>query len=223
MKTIEAIEKVREKINQNSTNDNIAFDDARIITALNEAQNKFLEWITKNHKNNDDIRLVQKFLVSDSSLTKIPSLSINSEYFSLPKNYFEFANLHAEASRKSCVTNLLLWEVKSQNYNFLLEDDNTKPSFEYSESFYYISNNNIRVFVDDFKINKLFLTYYRYPNKINVEGIVELDGSISSNQDPEWDDRTMDRIISVAVKELNINNDNLQKAQIDMQRIISEI
>jgi hypothetical protein len=79
------------------------------------------------------------------------------------------------------------------------------------------------VFVDDFKINKLFLTYYRYPNKINVEGIVELDGSISSNQDPEWDDRTMDRIISVAVKELNINNDNLQKAQIDMQRIISEI
>jgi NADH:ubiquinone oxidoreductase subunit E len=48
MKTIEAIEKVREKINQNSTNDNIAFDDARIITALNEAQNKFLEWITKN-------------------------------------------------------------------------------------------------------------------------------------------------------------------------------
>jgi hypothetical protein len=219
MLAIEVVDKVREKLNENSINDNIAFDDSRIILAVNEAQNRFIEWIYEK-KNEDDIRLIQKFL-QPSSLQKHSDDEISS-YFSLPADYFEFVNLKSKAKKSECIGNLLLFEVKSFDYNELLHDINNMPSFEYRESFYYIQNNKVRIFKADFEVISVVIDYYRYPKKIDVQGYINIDNTPSVESHPEWDDRTMDRIINIAVRDLNINSDNLQKTQADNFRIQSE-
>jgi hypothetical protein len=212
------VEKIREKLNKNSTNDNIEFDEPRIIIAINEAQNKFTEWILEK-KNEDDVRLIQHLLIPDKVLKEV-SKTENSHYFELPKDYFDLANILSKAKCKKCVDNILLWEVKSQNFNELLNDDNNKPSFFARESFYYLGNNKVRVFRDSsFEINSVLLTYYRYPKKIDISGYVSIDGADSQDVSPEWDDRAMDRIISIAVKDLSVNAENLGRFQIDDKQI----
>lgn len=216
----DVIDKFREKANKNGINDNISADRFRVILAINEAQNKFVEWVLEK-KNEDDIRLIQHLLKEEK--LKESNKTENSSYFDLPPDYFDLANLTGKARKDKCLINILLWEVKSQNFNELLNDENNKPSFDYAESFYFVSKNDVRVFKDDFSLENILLTYYRYPKKIDVEGYFTDDGTAqglaSVNIDPEWDDKAMDRIISLAVKDFNINAENLQRFQIDNTRI----
>ena len=58
---------------------------------------------------------------------------------------------------------------------------------------------------------------------MDIEGYVKSDNTISKNTNPEFDDKLVDRIISIAAKDFNINVDNPNRYQQDMQRIINEI
>jgi hypothetical protein len=217
MLSIEVFNQVREKANKNNINDGIAFDNPRIKTAVNEAQYQFIEWVLEK-RNEDDIRLIQKLLIPDKKL-KESSKTTDSHYFTIPTDFFDLATLRAIAKTSTCKDSIKLWEAKAENTQELLFDEHNKPSFYFRESFYYIANNTIRVFIDDFLIDALFMSYYRYPRIIDIEGYITLDGINSSTSNPEWDDKTMNRIISIAVKNLNINTDNLQHFQIDNTRI----
>jgi hypothetical protein len=220
MTAVEVIQKVREKINRNALNDNTGFDLARIITAVNEAQNKFLEYVIEK-KNEDDIRLIQKLAVPSLKLKRVEDDEF-SQFFELPENYFDFINVEIKAKKDKCKDYLIANEIKMQNQHLLIRDTNNSPSFFYRETFYYISEDKLRVFKTDFEIVESLLTYYRYPVKIDVEGYFDIEGNPSSNIDPEWGDKEMDRIISIAVKDLNINSENLNKIQADMLRINNE-
>jgi hypothetical protein len=157
MTSAEVVEKVREKFNKNSTNDSIVVDKGRVIIAVNEAQNKFTEWILEK-KNEDDIRLIQH-LLKDKTLVE-DSTTSDSIFFDLPPDYFDLSNLTAKAKKDSCTVDLLLWEVKTQNFNELLNDSNNEPSFYYRETFYFIGGNKVRIFKKDFEIKTPVLNYY---------------------------------------------------------------
>ena len=68
----------------------------------------------------------------------------------------------------------------------------------------------------------MHLSYYRYPREVDMEGYVREDGSYSTNIDPEWDDKITERIIEFCVADFDINNDNLQRYQLDNVRKISK-
>jgi len=212
--------KLSEKANKNATNDNIAYDKPRLKFAINEAQNRFLEGIL-DRRNEDEIRYVQKFLV-DSKL-KEEKVTDDSCYYLIPTNFFDLANVHAIAKSGSCKDKIKLWEVKSENVHEYLYDQYNKPSFYYRESFYYLTKDSIRVFKDDFTLDTLMLSYYRYPKEIDFEGYVDVNGNHSSAISPEWDDKSMDRIITLAVKNLNISMENFNAAQINQQQINSKL
>lgn len=220
MTSVDVFQAVREKANKNNTNDNIAFDNPRIKVAINEAQNKFVEWVLEK-RNEDDIRLIQRLLIPEKKL-KEASKTTNSHYFTLPVDYFDLANIHAIAKTTTCKDKINLWEAKSENVNELLFDKNNSPSFYFRESFYYLTDGTVRIFVEDFTIQSAVLTYYRYPREIDIDGYINTSNQQSSTKHPEWDDRTMNRIISIAVKDLNINTENLQRFQIDNNRIQQE-
>jgi len=223
MTSVEVIEKVREKLNKNSINDNIAFDRPRIILAVNEAQNKYVEW-TIEKKNEDDIVFIQKLIVNDLKLTKSPKKSDDSEYFEIPSNYFHPINLKVYAKNEECKKKRInAWEAKGQNIHELLADNNNKPSFYWEETFYTIGQDKYRVFKDKtFEIEQVNLDYYRYPKKIDVEGYIDVNNKNTFTSNPELDDKAMDRIIDIAVKDLNINSENLNRIQADINRINSE-
>src|SRR5690606_34094906 len=122
-------------------------------------------------------RTIQKFLVNKKlDKTKTDEYSI---FFPLPNDYFELSNAIAKAEggkgKEKCKDTMFLWEVKSQNFHELLQDDNNKPSFDYRETFFYIADDSVRVFVNNnFDVKELTLSYYRTPNKISVKGDIDI-------------------------------------------------
>lgn len=223
MTTVELIEELKDKLNKNSINDNIAFDNPRLIPAINEALLKYVEWVIEK-KNEDDIVLIQKLVVNDLNLIKSNKKSDDSDYFDIPKNYFHPINLKVYASDKTC-KNLKLrkaWQVKGENIHELYEDEFNKPSMYWGETFYTIGNDRYRIFKKDFTIEKVKLDYYRYPKKIDIEGYTDVNGFSTTTQNPELDDKAMHRVIDIAVKDLNINSENLNRLQADLNRINSE-
>lgn len=219
MTSKDAVEKVKEKIEKIGTNDNLSFDASRIIPALIEAQNKFTEWILEK-KNEDDIRLIEHLLINQNLKKSDRTEMLQS--FNLPKDFFDHSNLFTIAEQDGCKDKILTWEIKNQNANELYFDTNNEPSFYYRETFYQISNKKVNIYIKNFEIDEAKLFYYRYPTEIDVEGYTKIDGSQSKNVDPEWGDRAMDRIISIAVKDLNLNSENFPKYQTDRERITNK-
>jgi len=193
---------LRQKANENFTNDNIALDASRAYLLINEAQNKFVSWNLKK-RNEDSIRDIQQLLVPDKLLTFKDS-RLNHSNFTLPKDYFNFSNLSVYATKGKCKDEKLLpIEIKDENKHLLEFDYHNKPSFEYRETFYNLSSDSVQIFKTDFDITKAYMSYYRFPKKIDFAGYVTITGAPSSNLDPEWDDYVMDKIISIAVKDFN--------------------
>lgn len=220
MNANEVYVKLLAKVNENFTNDNIALDKSRAYLHINEAQNKYIEWIYQK-KNDDSLNDIQRLLVDDKKLV-FKNTHLQHSNYDLPKDFFKFSNLTVLATKDKCENKKIMpIEIKDENKHLLEFDYNNKPSFEYRETFYNLSNNSVKIYFDDFDISRVYLSYYRKPKIINFEGYVMPDGAPSTNSDPEWEDRIMDRIISIAAKDFNAVMGR-QTIDIDKDRIISK-
>ena len=208
------------KVNKNFINDNISVDKGRFIILFNSSQLKYFDWIFAQ-KNTDSIRDVQSLKVSNKELEKSKKYD-DFDSFSLPNNFFKHVNVRAKAKSFSCVDFLdNLFEAKGENIHELYNDKNNEPSFEYRETFYTFGNNCINVYKKDFDISNVFLTYYRYPISVDIEGYIKKDGSHSKNIDPEFNDEVIDSILDICAKDFNVNSDNLERYQVDNNQIVS--
>ena len=212
-------QKILEKTNKNLNNGSISLDRARAVSLFNEEQNKFVEW-TLQKRNTTDIRDIQCLLDNKDLILKEDSATESS--FSLPKNYFDFSNIKIKATSGDCSDYLLPVEIKSDNSEEVLFDEDNKPSFFYRETPYLFKNNTVLVYKDGFVIDKVILTYYRYPKQFNIEGFQDEEGFNSFNSEPEFDDKIVDRIISMVATSFDINNENLNKVQVDINRTVSK-
>jgi hypothetical protein len=195
------------KVEQNITNDNIATDRGRFVLLFNEAQNKFLE-AHLQQRGIDDVRYIQNFLVLDK---KIPYSSKTQDHynFNLPKDYFDLAEVRGLASNKICNNQLVsLFEIQTENINEILIDEFNKPSFKWREAPYTVNSNTVSVYVDDFKVDNILMNYYRYPNQIAQINIDNPESPFNESILVEWDDKSLDRIISISAGEFDINENN---------------
>lgn len=221
MTTQTAFDKYQIKVNKNLSTGSVAIDRGRFVLLFNEASNKLIEYIL-DKKNEDDIRYIQKILVTDYSLN---ISEYNREYykFNLPKDYFDFSNASAIASKQSCKNKkIFLFEVKDDDKNEFLQDEFNKPSFEARESLFNITSDTIKVYVDDFEIEKLNISYYRYPTQIKLLNEEDPESDFDNNFNPEFDDKFVDRILSIATGEFQLNIEN-SKFQADKARAIQKI
>ena len=79
------------------------------------------------------------------------------------------------------------------------------------------------VYVDNFKVKEVKLTYYRYPKKVDIAGYYDEFGNQSTNIDPELDDKAVNVILLAMSKEFALNNGDANKGQLDSQRLFSPI
>lgn len=212
-------QKMLEKTNKNLNNGSISLDRARAVAIYREEENKFIEW-TLQKRNTSEIQDVQILLGNIKLELKEDSIDYTS--FSLPKNFFSFSNLRITASSNGCTDTLLPVEIKSENLEEVLFDENNKPSFPFRETIYTIRDKSIVIYKNDFKIENVNLIYYRYPRPFNLEGYIDEEGKQSFNSDPEFDDKIVDRIISMVATSFDINNENLNKVQTDINRTIQK-
>lgn len=92
---------------------------------------------------------------------------------------------------------------------FILNNVHYKPSFEYQETFNFISSDEIAIFTDGtFTPTKLYLSYMRYPKYIDKVGYVKLDGTASVDQNCELKSYLEDELIDLTVQALAMYTEN---------------
>ena len=209
-------------VNRNLTNDNISVDKPRFILLFNRISKAYVEWILEK-SNEDDLRDIQKLLVLDMPLIKNSDKENHSD-FKLPEDYLNLSNIQVYSSKESCKNKKIqVFEVKNQDVEELISDEFNKPSFAFRESFYTIASDNASIYKTDFSIDKVLLSYYRYPLEVDIEGYINLEGKSSTNIDPELDDKIVNKILLACSKDYNLNNSDFSKYQFEKDRLFNEI
>jgi hypothetical protein len=195
------------KINKNAQTDFVHCDRGRFVVLYNEAQIKYEESILQK-KNEDEIRYAEKFVVPNLNLSEKTSED-NYSLFELPENYFDFISLKAKASTSYCQSATInLRETKLENIDILLEDEFNKPSFDYREAPFKIGNGNIITYKDNFTYDSVILTYYRYPQEIQLINPEDPESQFDESKQSEWDKKSNNRIIDLAASRFFLNNDD---------------
>jgi hypothetical protein len=206
-------------INRNATNNNTNVSKDRFVLTFNNVQNRYVEWVLEK-RNEDDIRDIQVLLQKDVPLSLLGSEEKFQSY-QLPNNYFDFANIRAKAKSDCCpADNIHLFEVKSEDVESLFVDTNNEPSFDWRESFYHFANNAVILYRKNFEYDKVYLTYYRYPQQVDIQGYF-VGTTPSTNIDPEFDDKVVNRIILGMSKEFAAITSDTASYQMDKDRLFT--
>lgn len=195
------------KIEKNGTNDNISFDYSRFVYIANEVFIKFVEKKYES-KNSDEIRYIQNLLVEKKLLQKDKESTYT--LFELPDNFLNHSSVSAKVSNNSCKTstNIELFEIKDIDSDVILNDEFNRPSFKYREAPYTFSNNSLKIFTDDFKIDEVVLNYYRYPKEIKLIDEDDPEQGLDDSYSLDFDEKSLNSITSLIAREFDINTSN---------------
>lgn len=233
--------KIDQRLNKLSSNKHQRIQLEDKILALNESQiiliKRKVDGTTTNtglgfdafKKRYDDLQiLVENYDKHELTLKEKDKDKnhLNQWYASLDDlnpTYFLYVDCYILADKGRCKNKRLRVNsdlVKHSDIQVLLDNTNYKPSFEYEETFNVITSNEIIVFTDGtFTPTKLYLSYIRYPKKIDKEGYVNFDGSNSKNQDCELEDYLEDELLDLTIAALAEYTENVSAAQAAQVRI----
>lgn len=229
--------KIDLRLNKLATNDHQAIPVENKIFALNTAQIKLIK--LKLNENNiykegfdafkkryEDLQILVEaphdhplsLQLVDPQLNKwVADLSLL-----LPK-YMFYVDSYALADKGVCKDHVMYVNkdlTKHADITVLLANNFVNPSFEYQETFCTISNNKYEIYGDSsFTFSKAYLSYIRYPQKIDFEGYINENGTPSITQNSELADYLEDELVDLAVQELAMSTENLSAAQASQQRI----
>lgn len=137
------------------------------------------------------------------------------------KQYFLPLDAYVLCTKDSCKDRVVTISkpVKHGDLSTLMTNTQYVPSFEWQETFCVISGNDYIVYTDGtFIINSLHLSYLRYPQKIDIAGYIDFDGTPSINQDCELQEYLEDELLQLAVLELAMSTENIPVVQFDQIR-----
>lgn len=231
--------KIDQKLNKLSTNEHQQIQLEDKILALNEAQIKLIKQkldgtptpsglgLDAFKKRYEDLqRLIElyedhplKLTLTNSDLNKWTTSLAN-----ITPAYMFYVDSYLLADKGRC-KNRKIWinrDLASHgDIQFLLNNNFYKPSFEYQETFNFISSDEIAIFTDGtFTPTALYLSYVRYPKYIDKEGYIKLDGTESINQDCELKNYLEDELVDLTVQNLAMYTENsaaVQSAQFRIQ------
>jgi hypothetical protein len=200
--------KVKQRLNKLDSQDYDNIECWQIVEAFNKAQ---VEWSRRqlhgmNIVKEGDEQSTRR--IDDLQALLITStLSATDEEISwsiaIPENYFQWKRVDAYANQGCCSDRrMVVYLAEEANLSQLLRDDAKKPSFEWGETFATLKNNRIYVYTNgEFNVSSMALTYYRQPQKIQVEGCVDPYTGLQSttNVECEFKDDIIEVIIDEAV------------------------
>lgn len=230
--------KIDQKLNKLSTNEHQQIQLEDKILALNEAQIKLIKQKVDGFSTVSGLGLdafkkryedLQSLVVTynNQPLTLKLKNPITNQWFAnlhqLVPKYMFYIDSYITADKGEC-KDRVLWInrdlAKHGDLQFILNNDHYKPSFEYQETFNFLSSDEINVFTDGtFTPKQVFISYMRYPIYIDKEGYVKLDGSDSVNQDCELETYLEDELLDLTVQNLAMYTENQSAVQSSVYRI----
>lgn len=217
----EAYKRFLLKINKNDTNTEVSISSAEFVIIFNEQSLVWLKEKIKQKASTDSINDLDQLLVSELELSNFQETK-NHVDFDLPEDYFEFVTARAIAEKDNCEKELDIINIKPKEKNQWLRDDLNNPSFEWEETISIITNNKIEVYKEDFDINGILLSYYKKPNKIDIEGYIHIDKTPSKTIHPDLSDQNVNEIINRCASAVAMDYQNGESFQLQEQRILKE-
>lgn len=231
--------KIDQKLNKLSTNQHQQINLEDKILVLNESQIKLIKQkvdgfsvvsgmgLDAFKKRYEDLQsLVMTYNHQPLDL-KLKNEDLNQWFANLhtltPK-YMFYIDSYVLADKGRC-KDRKIWInrdlAKHGDLSLLLNNDHYKPSFEYQETFNFISSDEISIFTDGtFTPTKIFVSYMRYPEYIDKEGYIKLDGTPSVDNNCELEEYLEDELVDLTVQNLAMYTENsaaVQSAQFRIQ------
>lgn len=230
--------KIDQKLNKLSTNEHqqIALEDK--ILALNEAQIKLIkqkvdgfstvsgQGMDAFKKRYEDLQsLVVSYVDGELPLT-IKNAELNqwsADIHTLDPKYMFYVDSYILATKGRCIDRKIWINkdlAKHGDLSLLLNNSHYRPSFEYQETFNFISSDEISIFTDGtFTPTKIYISYMRYPVYIDKVGYINFDGTASVNRNCELELYLEDELVDLTVQNLAMYTENQSAVQSAQMRI----
>lgn len=230
--------KIDQKLNKLSTNEHQQINLEDKILALNEAQIKLIKQkvdgisvvsglgLDSFKKRYEDLQsLVESYNHQPLNLT-LMNAELNqwkANIHLLEPKYMFYIDSYVIADKGRC-KDRKIWInrdlAKHGDLQFILNNTHYRPSFEYQETFNFLSSDEISIFTDGtFTPKTINIMYMRYPQYINKEGYIMLDGEPSFDQDCELELYLEDELLDLTVQNLAMYTENQSAVQNSIYRI----
>jgi len=230
--------KIDQKLNKLSTNEHQQINLEDKILALNEAQIKLIKqkvdgWSTVSglgmdafKKRYEDLQSLVVTYNNQPLTLALKNAELNQWFANLhtliPK-YMFYIDSYVLADKGRC-TDRKIWInrdlAKHGDLQFCLNNVHYRPSFEYQETFNFLSSDEISIFTDGtFTPKTINISYMRYPQYINKTGYVMFDGLPSFDQDCELELYLEDELLDLTVQNLAMYTENQSAVQSSIYRI----
>lgn len=222
MTSREAYKRCLLKANKNDTNEGIYISIGDFVLMYNEY---FLVWLQERLKDfgdNFDINTLE-FLLKVN--IEVPVLEVTDQYVEvqLPTDLFRYRASYSLASNDSCKNiRIFNYDKNAANLNPILQDVATGPNFDYEETPCLLSQGKLKIYRDDFNIEKVLVTYYQKPEKIDIAGYIRIDGTPSEDIDLSYPDEVVNEVINRVVAEIDRESRDQEGFAYDKDRIQSE-
>ena len=230
--------KIDQKLNKLSTNEHQQIQLEDKILALNEAQIKLIKQKVDGQSTNAGLGLdafkkryedLQSLVITynNQPLTlTIKNAELNqwaANVHLLDPDYMFYIDSYVLADKGRC-KDRKIWInrdlAKHGDLQYCLNNIHYKPSFEYQETFNFISSDEISIFTDGtFTPTKIYISYMRYPVYIDKEGYIRLDGQPSVDQNCELETYLEDELLDLTVQNLAMYTENQAASQSATYRI----
>lgn len=222
MQSIEAYKRLLLKVNKNDTNTDIDINKGEFVLLYNEQKDIWLKEKLDSKESTEAIQDLEQVQVKHKELIRVLDAEGYSA-FALPANFFEYGSSYSYCSNGNCNGVIIRhFPFKPKNENMLLESTNTQPSLDYEETIVDLSEDQLFVYKKDFTVDKVFANYYREVGKIDIEGYRKLDGSNSTNIDPDLSDVYVDEILNRCAKEIIRRYENPDGFSLADERVKTE-
>lgn len=231
--------KIDQRLNKLSTNDHQQIQLEDKILALNEAQIKLIKQKVDGisvvaglgfdafKKRYEDLQSLIVGYNNQPLDLAIKNTQLNqwtAYLHNLSPKYMFYVDAYVMADKGRC-KDRKIWInkelAKHGDLTLLLTNDHYKPSFEYQETFNFISSDEISIFTDGtFIPSQIYISYMRYPVYIDKSGYIKFDGTPSIDQDCELETYLEDELLDLTVENLAMYTENasaVQSAQLRIQ------
>lgn len=214
------------KLNKLASNRHQSISKEDKIITLNNAQIQLIKQklnlnniyklgIDSFNKRYDDLQVLIK---SDVKLLGVNSG--NKYMVPISEDYMFFVKAYVLADRGNCKGRALdVNLIPHADVQEWLTNSNLSPSFDYQETFTTLSDDKLEIYFTDFDLTECYLTYIKYPIKIDYPGYIHFDGTDSVLSNCELPEYLRDELVDLAVQELAMSTENVPAIESSNLRI----
>ena len=230
--------KIDQKLNKLSTNVHQQINLEDKILALNEAQIKLikqkvdgfstvsglgLDAFKKRYEDLQSLVMTYNHQPLDLHVKNAELNQWAANFHLLVPKYMFYIDSYVLADKGRC-KDRKIWInrelAKHGDLQYCLNNTHYRPSFEYQETFNFLSSDEISIFTDGTFIPKdIYISYMRYPKYIDKEGYIKFDGTPSVTQDCELETYLEDELLDLTVQSLAMYTENMSAVETAQMRI----